>query len=94
MRDDSTSDHSPDILQPVQPANSAQVDLSTYCPQCGSQLCESRCKLVCMTCGFFSELQRLLLTDFELMLAYVVVCRWSSHNTDSSHWRIANLRIR
>jgi hypothetical protein len=34
---------------------------------------------------FFSELQRLLLTDFELMLAYVVVCRWSSHNTDSLH---------
>ena len=30
---------------------------------------------------FFSELQRLLLTDIELMLAYVVVCRWSSHNT-------------
>ena len=28
-------------------------DLSTYCPQCGSQLQDSRCKLVCPTCGFF-----------------------------------------
>lgn len=28
-------------------------DASRYCPNCGSQMQESRCKLLCKTCGFF-----------------------------------------
>jgi NADH pyrophosphatase NudC (nudix superfamily) len=26
---------------------------SRFCPTCGSRLDDSRCKLVCRTCGFF-----------------------------------------
>jgi len=26
---------------------------SVYCPTCSSRLAESRCKLVCRTCGYF-----------------------------------------
>ncbi|MDE3104463.1 MAG: hypothetical protein KGK08_04745 [Acidobacteriota bacterium] len=26
---------------------------STYCPTCSARLQESRCKLVCTTCGYF-----------------------------------------
>ena len=29
------------------------VDASRYCPNCGSEMAESRCKLKCETCGFF-----------------------------------------
>jgi hypothetical protein len=28
-------------------------DISSYCPNCGSQMRDSRCKMVCKTCGFF-----------------------------------------
>ena len=28
-------------------------DVSSYCPNCGSQMRDSRCKMVCKTCGFF-----------------------------------------
>ena len=28
-------------------------DLSSYCPNCGSKMKDSRCKMVCKTCGFF-----------------------------------------
>jgi hypothetical protein len=31
----------------------AQPDASRYCPNCGSEMRESRCKLKCETCGFF-----------------------------------------
>jgi hypothetical protein len=28
-------------------------DVSSYCPNCGSKMKDSRCKMVCKTCGFF-----------------------------------------
>lgn len=28
-------------------------DLSVYCPTCGTQMKDNRCKLKCPTCGFF-----------------------------------------
>jgi hypothetical protein len=31
----------------------AAPDPSGYCPNCGSKMRESRCKLLCKTCGFF-----------------------------------------
>jgi hypothetical protein len=30
-----------------------KVDPTSYCPNCGSKMRESRCKLSCKTCGFF-----------------------------------------
>jgi hypothetical protein len=30
-----------------------RADLSSYCPNCGSQMRDSGCKMVCKTCGFF-----------------------------------------
>ena len=50
MRDDPNLDQPIEIQSSTEPV---KADLSTYCPRCGSQLCESRCKLVCKTCGFF-----------------------------------------
>ena len=38
-------------LQQAQPAR--KPDLSSYCPNCGTQMRDSRCKMVCKTCGFF-----------------------------------------
>jgi len=29
------------------------ADASSYCPNCGEKMQESRCKLRCKTCGFF-----------------------------------------
>ncbi|HSM87954.1 MAG TPA: hypothetical protein VLT16_17495 [Candidatus Limnocylindrales bacterium] len=29
------------------------ADAAGYCPNCGSRMRESRCKVVCKTCGFF-----------------------------------------
>lgn len=34
-----------------QPSSSA--DPSCYCPNCGSEMRETRCKLACPGCGFF-----------------------------------------
>ncbi len=31
----------------------ATGDVSSYCPNCGSKMKDSRCKMVCKTCGFF-----------------------------------------
>jgi len=31
----------------------ASADPGTYCPTCGAKMKESRCKMVCKTCGFF-----------------------------------------
>jgi hypothetical protein len=50
MCDDPKTDHHIDIQKSSEPA---KADLSAYCPQCGSQLRDARCKLVCETCGFF-----------------------------------------
>lgn len=42
---------------PIVPVGDAQdakpADTGSYCPTCGSRMKESRCKLVCKTCGFF-----------------------------------------
>jgi hypothetical protein len=40
------------IVQQLQP-RVAIVDPGSYCPNCGSKMRESRCKLSCKTCGFF-----------------------------------------
>jgi hypothetical protein len=29
------------------------ADAASHCPNCGSRMQESRCKLLCKTCGFF-----------------------------------------
>ena len=43
-----------EAASPVQQAQSARKpDLSSYCPNCGTQMRDSRCKMVCKTCGFF-----------------------------------------
>jgi hypothetical protein len=43
-----------EAASPVQQGPSARKpDLSSYCPNCGSQMRDSRCKMVCKTCGFF-----------------------------------------
>ena len=38
---------------PEKPRPEPKVDVSSYCPNCGSQMRDSRCKMVCKTCGFF-----------------------------------------
>jgi hypothetical protein len=41
-------------LVPVgQSPETQPADSGTYCPTCGSRMKESRCKVVCKTCGFF-----------------------------------------
>ncbi|HET9280809.1 MAG TPA: hypothetical protein VFR24_02495 [Candidatus Angelobacter sp.] len=42
----------PSQLENGKQTNSA-ADLSSYCPNCGSKMKDSRCKMVCKTCGFF-----------------------------------------
>jgi hypothetical protein len=47
-----------DLLPPPSEAanqenRAAAPDASSFCPTCGSQMRESRCKMVCKTCGFF-----------------------------------------
>ncbi len=45
------------FFTPAVPADpkqkSAPANASSYCPNCGSKMRESRCKVVCKTCGFF-----------------------------------------
>ena len=38
---------------PSLPQTARKPDLSSYCPNCGTQMRDSRCKMVCKTCGFF-----------------------------------------
>jgi len=35
------------------PANQTTADPSRFCPNCSSELTESRCKLKCLQCGFY-----------------------------------------
>jgi hypothetical protein len=35
------------------PQPAPKPDVSSYCPNCGSQMRDSRCKMVCKICGFF-----------------------------------------
>jgi hypothetical protein len=45
----------PDSQSPgqVKAKAAAKPDLSSYCPNCGTQMRDSRCKMICKTCGFF-----------------------------------------
>ena len=36
-----------------EPQKTVPADAGAYCPTCGSKMKDSRCKLVCKTCGFF-----------------------------------------
>jgi len=40
-------------IVPAQQPQTPKADLSSYCPNCGTQMRDSRCKMVCKTCGFF-----------------------------------------
>ena len=42
----------PNVPDPQSPP-AQRADLSSYCPNCGTQMRDSRCKMVCKTCGFF-----------------------------------------
>jgi hypothetical protein len=56
MADNNSSDSRMPIqalAQPLSQPAQKKVDVSSYCPNCGSQMRESRCKMVCKTCGFF-----------------------------------------
>jgi hypothetical protein len=35
------------------PLTAGQEHHSVFCPTCSSRLTESRCKLICRTCGYF-----------------------------------------
>lgn len=35
------------------PKQPKPADAGRFCPNCGSEMRESRCKLACETCGFF-----------------------------------------
>jgi hypothetical protein len=51
MADKTQPDPRAEIQSASQPAR--KPDLSSYCPNCGTQMRDSRCKMVCKTCGFF-----------------------------------------
>jgi hypothetical protein len=42
----------PNVPDPQSPPTQ-RADLSSYCPNCGTQMRDSRCKMVCKICGFF-----------------------------------------
>jgi NADH pyrophosphatase NudC (nudix superfamily) len=50
-----TTNVSPDALaEPIATGCSLSLEHhSRFCPTCGSRLEDSRCKLVCRTCGYF-----------------------------------------
>jgi exosome complex RNA-binding protein Csl4 len=41
------------VAETIQGKAKTVPDVSSYCPNCGSQMRDSRCKMVCKTCGFF-----------------------------------------
>ncbi len=52
--------HTPEAAEPTpNPTRSTECPLTTdehhsvFCPTCSSRLEDSRCKLVCRTCGYF-----------------------------------------
>ena len=51
MSDLINRDPKPESASPLKP--SAAPDPAGYCPNCGAKMRESRCKMVCKTCGFF-----------------------------------------
>ena len=51
MADKSQPDPRAEIHPAAQPTR--KPDLSSYCPNCGTQMRDLRCKMVCKTCGFF-----------------------------------------
>ncbi|HEY2392943.1 MAG TPA: hypothetical protein VGK22_17330 [Candidatus Angelobacter sp.] len=56
MADNTSSDSRTEMQAAAQPEPQVaqkKVDISSYCPNCGSQMRESRCKMLCKTCGFF-----------------------------------------
>ena len=56
MADNTSSDSRMQMQAAAQPEPQVaqkKVDVSSYCPNCGSQMRESRCKMLCKTCGFF-----------------------------------------
>jgi hypothetical protein len=40
-------------IQEACPLTTGQEHHSVFCPTCSSRLTESRCKLICRTCGYF-----------------------------------------
>lgn len=50
MADEKTLETKPPFPEPL-PANKPHP--SSYCPNCGTQMRDSRCKMVCKVCGFF-----------------------------------------
>ena len=41
------------VFKELQKREAVPVDASSFCPNCGTQMLESGCKLKCPTCGFF-----------------------------------------
>ncbi len=47
------ADHAPQTQDEAPTCNLPAEHHSVYCPTCSSRLVDSRCKLVCKTCGYF-----------------------------------------
>jgi formate dehydrogenase maturation protein FdhE len=46
-------DEAAQAAQQMEPARPKSTNPAAYCPNCGSEMRESRCKVVCKNCGFF-----------------------------------------
>ena len=46
-------DAKPSEEEKLQARPNTEVDLSAYCPTCGTRMKDSRCKMKCPACGFF-----------------------------------------
>jgi hypothetical protein len=47
------SNSTAETSSPERQPRTKAADPSRFCPTCGSEMKESRCKLTCKTCGFF-----------------------------------------